>query len=315
MKELCCSFGDGGHLAGIITEPRDAHGDTLVVLVNAGLVPKHGPYRLYALLARRLAQEGIRTLRFDLGDIGDSQPAHVGMALEQRTQLEIGAAVQMVCERFSPRRVVLGGLCSGAEDSYRYAATDPRISGVIMIDPFAYPTAGWRWRDALYRIVRRSLLTLGLRRPGDHTFVRLFRKALAQPEGRVASSGALAIRPESSGPAHLNYRHMAHAQASGILTSLVARGTRLHFIYTGGARPRFNHAGQLAAMFQELDFRDRVSLDYFPHLEHMQPLHSERLTLIEAISKFLAQLRATSGAMPSVLVAPDLQRPTQSSAM
>ncbi len=53
--------------------PRRA---ALCVLVNAGMVAKSGPWRLYVEVARRLAHAGVATLRFDLGGIGDSRREH-----------------------------------------------------------------------------------------------------------------------------------------------------------------------------------------------------------------------------------------------
>lgn len=73
MNEICCQFGEGNHLAGISTEPEGRAPRDELLLINAGLPPKFGPFRPYAKLARRLARDGRRTLRFDLGGIGDRQ--------------------------------------------------------------------------------------------------------------------------------------------------------------------------------------------------------------------------------------------------
>jgi hypothetical protein len=265
MIETCCQFGPRQQLAGIVTEPRDA-GSGTCVLVSAGLVPKFGPYRLYAQLARRLAQSGIRTLRFDLGDVGDSRQAHVGRTLEERTHLEIGAAVDFTSERFGlgGGGVVLGGLCSGAEDSFRYAERDPRVSAVLLIDAFSYRTRGWSWRHGLHRATRTSMRWLGMYAPLDY-------------RNAAANSSAASNMPR------LAYKQMEHAESSRILKALVARGVKIHFVYTGGVRESFNHPRQLNAMFKGIDFKGLVTLDYFPHIEHLQALQEERLALIEAI--------------------------------
>ena len=103
------------------------------MLVSAGLLPKFGPYRLYAELARRLADDGVVTLRFDLGGIGDSAQEYEGRSLKTRTDLEIRAAIDHLSECHGFGNVGLGGLCSGAEDSLRVAAADPRVTGVVFI--------------------------------------------------------------------------------------------------------------------------------------------------------------------------------------
>lgn len=290
MNETCCQFGPQHALAGILTEPAASKPTSVLVLVSAGLVPKYGPYRLYAQLARRLTALGVATLRFDLGDIGDSRPAHAGQTLEERTRLEIGAAIQHLAERYGGTPVVVGGLCSGAEDAFRYAETDPRVKGVILIDPFSYPTRGWWWRHRLYRLARGTALALGLfKRGADAT--------------------------AATDVSRLNYKHMDQGRARRILGTLVARGTRVHFIYTGGARPNFNHAGQVAAMFHGVAFRGLVSVDDFPQLEHMQPLQGERDQVIEAIRHRLRVAMHSAVETPGAQPAPVLSSTAQSSAM
>lgn len=289
MKESTCQFGAQHQLAGILTEPARSRPSSTLVLISAGLVPKYGPYRLYAELARHLATRGVATLRFDLGDIGDSRPVHTGVALEERTRLEIEAALQFLTDRFGAIPVALGGLCSGAEDAFRYAEADPRVTDVVMIDPFAFRTPGWAWRHRAYRSARAVAVAL-----------RSLRRV-------TASAG-------SSETPRLNYKHMDQGRARRILGTLVARGTRAHFIYTGGARPDFNHAGQLAAMFPGLHFRGLVDVDYFPELEHMQPLQSERQRVVDTIARRWRQVAHAREHDAAVSLAPAFVV-SQSSAM
>jgi hypothetical protein len=268
MKEACCQFGPQRQLTGITTEPIAATRRLATVLVSAGLVPKFGPYRLYAQLARRLALDDVRTLRFDLGDIGDSRQVNSGRTLEERTKLEIGAALDHLGERHDFDGIVLGGLCSGAEDSFRYAELDRRVTGVVLIDPFSYRTAGWHWRHHLHRLARRAMRALGLYEPLDDSAMDL-------------SAGA------NTDASRLSYKGMGIAEASRILITLIARGVHIHFVYTGGMRASFNHPGQLEAMFSGIDFRGLVTLDYFPQFEHTQAFQNERHLLVEAISRHL----------------------------
>jgi dienelactone hydrolase len=262
VKELTCQFGRNLQLAGIITEPSARPRRVAVVLVSAGLLPKFGPSRLYAEVARRLSCDGFLTLRFDLGSIGDSRQEHPNTPLERRTQLEIGAALDYLSARHDLDGIVLGGLCSGAEDSFRTAEIDPRVRGVFMIDPFAYRTSGWMWRHFLYRAMRRCRRALGLYRPILHG----------------------ANRANSL----VTYKYMDHTESSRILRALVKRKVNVHFVYTGGAREVFNHERQLEAMFSDVDFAGLVTLDHFPHLEHTPFFEEDRHTLVEAIAQRLA---------------------------
>jgi alpha-beta hydrolase superfamily lysophospholipase len=268
MKEVPCRFGEGGRLAGIITRPDTPARRAALVLVSAGLSPKSGPFRLYVELARALSREGILTLRFDLGGIGDSRPDGTNDALEKRTGREIAEAVDYLTNNHELDDVVLGGLCSGAEDSFRGAEHDARITGVFMIDPFAYRTPGWRWRHWAYRATRRLLRALGLHRPfGSSPAV-----PMTGPKGR---------RPLVA------YKYMDRSESSRILEAILKRRGHVHFLYTGGARELFNHEGQLKAMFPALEFGGLVTLDHVPHLEHTQLLQEDRRTLVDAIARRL----------------------------
>jgi pimeloyl-ACP methyl ester carboxylesterase len=259
MTERCCHFGEHNGLAGVITEP-----DTTVaracILINAGLVPKAGPHRLYVELARQLAHDGTAVLRFDLGGIGDSQQGDANAHLRVRTQREIRAAVDEMFLRYPELGgVILGGICSGAEDAFRYAESDPRVIGVVLIDPFGYRTAGWAWRNFVFRVIRRAL------------------KAAGELETIVVP------------PKLVAYEYMAHAESSRILKALIERLVRVHFIYTGGRQNVFNHARQLERMFEGIDFTDRVTLDLFPWMDHTQVLASDRATIIGAIQAWLTR--------------------------
>ena len=67
MREHAFLFGETKSLLGITTEPAAGAGDSshpAVVLLNAGLVHRIGPNRLYVNTARRLADAGFTVLRF-----------------------------------------------------------------------------------------------------------------------------------------------------------------------------------------------------------------------------------------------------------
>jgi pimeloyl-ACP methyl ester carboxylesterase len=261
MKESCCQFGPGGALAGIISEPTTAPRGAPVVLVSAGVTPKFGPFRLYAELARRLARAGFPTLRFDLGGLGDSVHVPDQRPLAQRTQLELRAALDYLGNYLAVDEATLAGLCSGAEDAFRHAEHDSRVKRVVMIDPFAYETAGFAWRHLRDRARRRLLRALSIFRP----------------------------LPRAAGRSLVNYEYLAPAESTRILRQLLQRNVRLDFVYTGGMSRSFNHRQQLKAMFPGTDFRGLVTVEHFPRLDHTQLLEADRRTLIDAIVRHMQQ--------------------------
>ena len=254
MREIACQFGEQVQIAGIVTEPAGDDRNAACVLIGAGLVPKYGPYRLYALLSRALSQSGFLALRFDLGGIGDSRQAYAGLMLKERTALEVRAALDYLDEHYPLDSVIVGGLCSGAEDAFRHAETDPRVTGVLMIDPFCYRTSGWRSRNLLHRATKLVM----------------------------RATGAYAPHPSASQPV-VTYKYMEYVESRRILEALIARGVKMHFVYTGGSRHFFNHHGQFQKMFRDVDFRGLVTVDHFPEMQHIQALEQHRQKLIGAV--------------------------------
>jgi dienelactone hydrolase len=248
------SFGD--QLAGVYTTPTGRPRNVACMWLSAGLVPKFGPYRLYTQLARRLAEAGFLSLRFDLGGVGDSPRSSASQALEARTEAEIEAALRDLEKRHGIRRVVLGGLCSGAADAFRHAEHDSRVAGLVLIDPFAHETFDARLRLVGLKIAGRLLRYAGIYRP------------------HVGTTRARLVR----------YHYMEPPESRRILGAVVARGVRTHFVYTGGMRHAFNHPRQLAAMFPRLDLRGLVTVDHFPRTDHTQYLQEDRDALTEAIA-------------------------------
>ncbi len=265
IRERCCRFGERDRLVGIITEPAETP-RAGVVIVTAGLTPKFGPFQLYTQLARRLAHDGLRVLRFDLGGIGDSIPAHGALPLAKRTEIEIRAAVEHLLEGLAPGQLILGGLCSGAEDAFRYAELDARVTGVFLLDPFGFRTFGWIWRDYLIRAARRGLARLG--------YLPTFRSGDADQSTLI------------------HYEQMGYEECSRIMRALIARKVGMHFLYTGGMRATFNHRRQFGAMFRGIAFTQAPTFDYFPQLRHTQALEADRQLVVQSVARGLSSMLA-----------------------
>lgn len=258
MKEVTCQLNQQENLKGILVLPQTINlFRDCVIFINAGLVSMTGPYRLYTELSRLFAKQGILSLRFDLGGIGDSQIIRKDLLLKERTFSEIQSAVDTIEKNYDCTNITLIGLCSGAEDSFIYAEHDERIKRVILIDPFAYKTSGHLWRHLLFRLRRKSLYLLGL----FHKMKIDINKSL------------------------IDYKIIPHNESSRILAQLIKRSVQLHFFYTGGTIEYFNHVGQFKKMFPDIDLKNLVTVDFLPNLGHTQGLKSERELLGHTILK------------------------------
>ena len=57
---------------GILTQPEAAQHSVCVLMLNAGMLHRVGPYRLYVNLAKQLAHRGFYSSRIDQNGKGDT---------------------------------------------------------------------------------------------------------------------------------------------------------------------------------------------------------------------------------------------------
>jgi len=108
----------------------------VIVFLNSGIVHRVGMNRLTVSLARVLAERGSTVVRFDLSGIGDSDARPDALSPFDAAIADIREALDaLAATTEGPLRVILAGLCSGADQSAYYAGLDPRVVGVILLEP------------------------------------------------------------------------------------------------------------------------------------------------------------------------------------
>jgi len=250
VDEQVHAFGDG--LVGIVSQPAPAtRHATALILLNAGLVHRVGPFRGYVQLARVLADAGFVVLRFDQPGLGDSRAP---VASEGVRDNAIRAAMALVTAETGVSRFVLGGICSAADDAFNAADIDRRIVGLLLLDGLAYPTPGHWLRHVLPRVLDPR---------------RVWRQLRSMLGGR-SSQGSFRDFP-------------TRAEARRKLADLVVRDIRILFVYTGAVYRYFNHRGQLAACFGRAAREPQVSLEYWPACDHTFYLRHDRRRLQAAV--------------------------------
>ena len=274
MRNVACEFGESNRLKGVLSWPAENRREKLVlILISAGFTAKMGPHRLYAELARSLAGLGIATLRFDLGGIGNSQTLNPGMALDARTKHDIQDTIDYLQEQHDIEEFVVGGLCSGAEDAFRYADVDARVIGVLLIDPHAYRTRMWSIRDVFSRRFFNRIIYKALR---VCRLIRVVRKDSSKSDNEGLESNLI------------DYPYMSHQESSRILKNLLERHVHLHYVYTGDRTDKFNHKRQFPKMFDGIDLGRYLTLDFIPHIEHTPIFEEDRNELVNIICERLS---------------------------
>ena len=272
MKEIACQFGDNKRLSGIMTlsNQEASTSNKAIVFLNAGLVTRHGPYRIHTRIARLAAQYGLNSLRFDYGDLGYSQPEQSGNSLITRTNNEIKEALDYLQSELRINQFILFGLCSGAEDGFRYADIDERVKGVIMIDSFSYKIPQNALISCLFRF--QSWVFRKLRKLKNKPY---YQKKLAHKEANL-----------------IDYQYMPRSECNQIMTHLIQRNVAIHFIYTSGIAYPFRYKEQFWTIFPELKPYKLATLDYLPTIGHVQLFEDERGHLLEVIEKRLIDILA-----------------------
>ncbi len=172
MIESAALFGRSHSLVGIVTAPPpDLHDSSkpAVIFLNAGLVHRVGPNRLYVRLARRLAAKGYWTVRFDHSGIGDSLPAGDNQSYAERYTMEVREVMEDVFRRCAIDRFCLVGLCSGAMTSINTAGQDDRVVGAALLNARGF-TENLEWAGYVERrwemkeFIRKLFTLKGIRK-------------------------------------------------------------------------------------------------------------------------------------------------------
>lgn len=251
-------FGEG--LVGVLSRPADAAAQPVaLILFNAGLVHRAGPYHGHTQLARVLAQRGFAVLRLDQSGLGDSA---VSRAASDVREAEMQAAMDLLQAQTGANRFVLGGICAGADHVFHLAQNQPRVAGLLMIDGWAYRTPGFWLRYLPSRIFNPVKLLRWLRNRG----------------------GAAAVEV----PSEQDLRDFpTREQAQRRLQELVAADCKLWFLFTGGVAGYFNYAGQLADSLGPAARAPQVDVEYWPDCDHTFYLRRDRKRMQEAVAAWM----------------------------
>jgi hypothetical protein len=271
------TFGNGSSLIGILTEPSSGlqtNGSPAVLLWNAGLLHRVGPYRLYVDTARKLASLGFLVFRFDVSGKGDSEPSKDNRSHVKRAISDIQEAMNFVSSKKGIDEFVLMGLCSGADEAHPTAVLDSRVSGVVFLDGYGYRTWGFYLRRYGSRILRPEAWENFLKRQCSRVLI-----------GRRGNDDG------GSKERIFEREFPSRKIVSADLKQLVGRGVNLLYIYSGGVESEYyNYHGQFRAMFRSIDFQGKLRLEYFKEAAHTYNRMADRNRLLKCICEWLLDL-------------------------
>ena len=288
MIESAHVFGRWDHLVGVCTRPdfstAESHEPKTegkryakgvgVLMLTPGMLHHVGPFRLHVKMARQLSENGFYSLRFCLSGIGESLGVGAQGSSTERAADEVRQAMDWMFATHGIKRFVLFGLCSGADDSVYAALDDPRVVGLALMDGCGFRTTGYAIRKWLVHQPRKVVQRLlSIPRGG-----RLFHSA---------SEATASTLPVADDIREFPGREKAQAE----FQSLVDRGVRLLFLYTGGVSSYYNGQQQFYEMFPKLNDRGRIQCRYFPKLDHVARLAEDRKLVVNEVSGWVNQWR------------------------
>ena len=231
-------LGRGERMFGILCAPVEpAEGDApAVLLLSSGYDRLAGWGRSTVGLARSLARQGVTSLRFDCANAADSPPAagFAGQVLYDPVQVEdVREAADFLQQRGATSMEAVGR-CSGAYLGLQSAVADPRIIGVVAVNPIVF-----RWKDgqsvdeALENPIQ-PLEHYGRRLAQKETLTRILKgeinvaRKTAEVLRRLIARG---VRPLAAALGGVSARERA---VFSDLRTLRDRGVRIHFLYSAG---------------------------------------------------------------------------------
>ena len=267
MKERAELLGPHRGLLGIVTEPDgpdDGAARPAIVLLNAGLMHRIGPFRLYVLLARALAKAGFTVLRLDLSSKGDSPPRPGARSYRESVRADLADAFEHLQRTRGLSRFVLLGLCSGADDAFRNGVDDARVAGIALLDGYAYRTPKFWLRHYGPRLLRPAKW-LG------------FLARLLLPRRDAAGAGGEPVE-DVYGMAFPPREEFAQG-----LRKMLARKAAVLVVHTAGWYGYYNYAEQFRDAFPEIAADPAVTVCYFGRADHTYTLAADRRQLIELV--------------------------------
>jgi len=278
MREFACDFGTKTKLVGIYTQSDEKkpsqQNRPALLLINSGLLPNTGPFRLYVRLARQLAESGFDCFRFDLSGIGDSERSTDTMARDQQQIRDIRLAMDYVQETFGNDSFVAMGICTGADNAHRAMLADHRVVGAIGVDGYYYKTSRYYLNYFFKQLIPRLLKRSNWEQKFSTISASLYNSINSQND-------------ENESPASIQYRWEvpSREKTASDYRSFIERDVSKLCIFT--ASWPYNYLNQHADSFPSIEFGNNVQIRYLENTEHLFPLEEERQQLTQTISKWL----------------------------
>jgi alpha/beta superfamily hydrolase len=278
VKEQAVLLGKTKSLVGVVTEPEPTVAPLnkpAIVLLNAGLMHRVGPNRIYVQIARRLAESGYLSLRFDLAGIGDSGNRTDHLSLREGVLSDAKEAMDFLARQKGTGQFILIGICSGADNSLRVALNDVRVIGVVSIEPYYFSTPAYYFYFYRRRLFNRRSWGRLLSLRSD--FWHILKK-------RVRQTRPLLGRSDRPGQAGSDRSRDSKSRILSEVEQLLSRGVNMHFVYCIHSPSYYNH--HLTLRHKTASWK-HFHATVFENTDHTFTLLESQRALVDAIDQWV----------------------------
>ena len=283
MNEHTTLLGPTKSLVGVVTEPSEdtcLDNNLAVMLLNSGLIHRVGPNRLYVKIARMLAELGVNSIRYDFSNVGDSQARRDNLPAQDLAFIEPQEVMNDLAERKGFEKFILIGICSGAFCSFKTACKDPRVIGVVIINPGYFSSD----TDMPTYVLIKHYLTKSLFSPkawlnlfsGRVAYKRLFNVILSQftmGSARSNKEGAAVVDSIKSG-----------------IESLIDRNVQILFIFSEEDRSVDYLSVVLGRNMREMKSEGPIQSELIPGADHLFTKLSDQQRVLKILESWMLKL-------------------------
>ncbi len=225
IREHVWSIAGEVDLFGIVSEPVELSNALPTILIpNVGSSHRIGSGRLMVHLARHLAAQGFRCVRFDLHGLGDSIMADStkeNHPYPATTFRDVQQVLQQLKQAWGVERCVMLGLCSGAYATFQSTVQldDPMLVEGVLINPLTY-----YWKDgmSIASTVARPVAQTVQAEPASAGLMSRLKSFFTRSKATASSLEQHTVTAPNSLPGHPRRDDL-----SSDLRRVVARGRKL----------------------------------------------------------------------------------------
>ena len=288
MKEEIIVFGNHQSIIGILHHPDTNYPNDqmpTVILLNAGLLHRVGPNRLYVKIARELAKAGFYVFRFDLMGIGDSRinPDYTDTGKERNFVDDTTDAMDFLENKCRPNGFLLMGICMGAQIALEVASRDKRVKSLVLMEGVYIKTLRYHLARVVDMKKWKKLLD------GQSYLLDKWKKKVrvrlsgSQNNHKAVSKGKLALTAWLNENKKLNKNQQ--------LSDLLQRDTKIFMIFREGNEILYNYRlKKVENKIFAVGLPNGLDVSFIKYADHtFTPVLSQEL-LLEVIMHWLDKI-------------------------